>query len=234
MATATQVTREAHTQAISVVRSFKVAERMRIQEEMIARRDYTVIGKLTAVLFEGNRSIRGLSQAKPRYYNDEQRKQLAGTNMAPFSLDQLLLWSSLCLDWLTNKNSPILAISRDKQDLLLPYGLTPLPPLPDPRWQPKCASDIAPRIPQLLTGCPVFGDRVREKITETGGETRGRVWGLIQPVVELSVMLSGVENCFCKISGDTALDGTKPALLINDENPEHMRAHFIGKFRFGG
>ena len=212
--------------------TFRLADRMKIQEETIRERRYTIIGRLTSVLFEGQRKMKGFSQARPRYQNREQEKQLAGTTMAPFSKEQLILWSSVTLDWLTQKNAPQLAISHDRQDLLLPFGLTPLPPIPDPRWMPKTAEEIAPRIPQLLTGCPVVGDRVRDMLKDR----TGHVYGILHPIVQLQIMLGGIQGGFGKISGGVdPADGTHLALVIDDADPEHMRGYFVGgKFQFGG
>jgi hypothetical protein len=223
--------------------TFRLADRMKIQEETIRERRYTIIGRLTSVLFEGQRKMKGFSQARPRYQNREQEKQLAGTTMAPFSKEQLILWSSVTLDWLTQKNAPQLAISHDRQDLLLPFGLTPLPPIPDPRWMPKhaqqacpknkngCEGCLTPRIPQLLTGCPVVGDRVRDMLKDR----TGHVYGILHPIVQLQIMLGGIQGGFGKISGGVdPADGTHLALVIDDANPESMRAYFVGgKFQFG-
>lgn len=218
--------------------TFRLADRMKIQEETIRDRRYTIIGRLTSVLFEGQRKIKGYSQARPRWMNREQSKvenypsAQSRDNAAPFSLEQLLLWSSITLDWLTNKNAPPIAISADKHDLLLPHGLTPLPAIPDPRWTPKRPTDTAPRIPQLLTGCPVVGDRVRDMIKDR----TGKIYGVLHPIMQLQIMLGGPQGGFGKISGGVdPTDGTHLALVIDDSNPESMRAYFVGgRFQFGG
>jgi len=224
--------------------TFRLADRMKIQEEAIRERRYTVIGRLTSVLFEGQRKIKGFSQARPRYQSREQEKQLAGTHMEPFSKEQLILWSSVTLDWLTHKDAPQIAISHDRQDLLLPQGLAPLPDIPDPRWSPKhaqhvcpnhkngCEGCVAPRIPQALTGCPVVGDRVRDMIKDKAGS----VYGILHPVMQLQIMLAGVQGGFAKISGGVdPTDGTHLALIIDDRNPLRLRAYFVGgNFKFGG
>jgi hypothetical protein len=212
--------------------TFRLADRMKIQDETIRTRRYTIIGRLTSVLFEGQRQTHGYSTGRPRYANAEQAKQLAGTSMAPFSKEQLILWSSVTLDWLTNKNAPPIAISADKQDLLLPLGLTPLPKIPDPRWMPKKPTDVAPRIPQLLTGCPVVGDRVRDMLKDR----EGNIYGVLHPIITLQIMLGGPQGGFGKISGGVdQTDGTHLALVIDDRNPENMRAYFVGgRFQFGG
>jgi hypothetical protein len=209
--------------------TFTLADRLRIQQERSRDREYIAIGRLTTVVFEGERDIRGLSQARKRYSTPEQRKRASSDPISePFSEKQTVLWCSITLDWLGHKDAPLIALSRDRQDLLLPNGLTPLPPIPDPRWVPKRATDIAPRIPQRLTGCPVVGDRVRDKITARDG----RVYGVLHPVTELCVVLYGATGSFGKIRGavDPA-DGTHLALLIDDE----MRGYFVGgRFIFGG
>ncbi len=219
------------TAAVLTKPTFTLADRLKIQQQRALDRDYITVGRLTAVVFEAQRDIRGLSQARPRYSN---RNQEANTpdHMKPFSEKQTVLWASITLDYLTHKNAPLIAISRDRQDLLLPNGLTPLPDIPDPRWTPKKAGETVPRIPQLLTGCPVVGDRVRDKITDR----QGRVYGVIHPVLELSIMLSGVTGGFGRIRGAVdPSDGTHLALLIDDSNPHQMRAYFVGgKFQMGG
>ncbi len=211
--------------------TFTLADRLRIQQQTSRDKGYIVIGRLTSVLFEAQRNISGLSQSLPRYANSEQAKYTPDS-MKPFSEKQTVLWASYALDWLTHKNAPILAVSRDQRDLLLPQGLTPLPDIPDPRWVPRKATDTAPRIPQLLTGCPIVGDRVRDKITSRDG----RVYGVLHPVLELCVMLAGIQGGFGRIRGGVdPADGTHLALLIDDSNPYQMQAYFVGgRFQFGG
>lgn len=211
--------------------TFTLTDRLKIQQQRVRDKDYIVVGRLTSVVFEAQRNISGLSQAQPRYANAEQSKNMSEA-MKPFSEKQTVLWASITLDWLTHKKAPLIAISRDRQDLILPQGMTPLPDIPDPRWMPKSATDTVPRIPQLLTGCPVVGDRVRDKITSRDGKK----YGVIHPVLELCVMLAGVQGGFGRIKGGVDhADGTHLALLIDDSNPEQMQAYFVGgKFTFGG
>lgn len=211
--------------------TFTLADRLRIQQESAATRDYIVIGRLTSVVFEAQRSTLGLSQSRPRYSNSEQAKQMQDS-LKPFSEMQTKLWASITLDWLTYKNAPVLAVSRDRRDLLLPQGLAPLPDIPDPRWVPKSAGEIAPRIPQRLTGCPVVGDRVRDKITDRAG----RVYGVVHPITTLCVMLMTAGGTFASIKGGVdPADGTHLALLLDDSNPHEMRGYFVGgRFSFGG
>jgi hypothetical protein len=204
---------------------------LRIQQERCRDRDYIPVGRLTTVVFEAQRNTAGLSQARARWNNPEQSKHTPD-HMKPFSQKQTELWASITLDWLSHKNAPLIAVSRDRKDLLLPHGLTPLPDIPDPRWTPKTATDVVRRIPQLLTGCKVIGDRVRDKITDRAGH----VYGVIHPILELCVMLSGVTGGFGRIRGmvDPA-DGTHLALLIDDSDPHQMRAYFVGgRYQFGG
>jgi hypothetical protein len=210
--------------------TFTLADRLKIQQQRFRDKDYIVVGRLTSVIFEAQRDIRGLSQSRKRYANAEQHKYTTEA-MAPFSEKQALLWASITLDWLTHKNAPMIAVSRDRRDLLLPNGMAPLPPIPDPRWTPKDATSIAPRIPQLLTGCPVVGDRVRDKITARDGQ----VYGIIHPVIELCIMLMGAGGTFARIRGGVdPSDGTHLALLIDDSNPLEMQGYFVGgRFQFG-
>ena len=236
---------QSHSAAIGVIGSqFTAAQRMKMQEQLIRDRKYIVVGKMTAVLFEAQREITGFSQDKARYSAPGQEKSLTDP-LKPFSESQTKLWYSVCLDWLTHKNAPVLAISHDRKDLLLPFGLPPLPPIPDPRWVPKhsqsvcpvhtvtgCRNCVAPRIPQLITGCPVVGDRVKDKITARDGI----VYGVVHPILELAIMLGGAQGGFGRIRGGVdPADGTHLSLLLDDSNPERMQGYFVsGRFQFGG
>jgi hypothetical protein len=217
---------------------FTVAQRIGVQQQVIRDKDYIVVGRLLSVLFEGPRSIDGLSQSRPRYANTNQ----AGTiddAMIPFSEVQARLFASISLDFLTYTQAPMLAVSRDKRDLLLPHGMGELPAIPDPRWTPShafaacpnsktgCEGCVAPRIPQLLTGCPVCGDRVRDKITARDG----RVYGVISPVNQLMLFMLRGQGHFLKVGGYPDSDGSHLTLLIDDE----MNGFFVGgRFVFGG
>jgi hypothetical protein len=188
---------------------------------------------LTNILWEAQRSTAGLSQSRARWSNARQAAALKDQpGLHPFSEAQAKLWSSITVDWLTHKNAPLIAVSRDQRDLLLPFGMTPLPKIPDPRWTPKSAQDIAPRIPQLLTGCSVVGDRVRDKITARDGH----VFGVIHPIIQMTAMLGGVQGGFANIKGlvDPS-EGTHLSLLIDDSNPDQLEGYFVGgRFQLGG
>jgi len=214
--------------------TFTLADRMKIQRERIRDKDYIVLGRLSAVLFEAQRDTTGLSQSRARYANSNQPK-LVSEAMKPFSEKQSVLWQSTTLDWLQPKNGPLLARSKDHRDLLLPEGLKPLPDIPDPHWVPDhalqmcpkgksgCSRCIAPRIPQKLTGCPVVGDRVRDKIISR----QGQVFGILHPIILLSFVAYGPDGQghFAKIHGGVdQADGTHLALLISDE----MEGYFVG------
>jgi len=227
--------------------TFTLADRLKIQQQRFVDRDYIAVGRLTSVVFEAQRNLAGFSQSRPRYYNAEQAKQFAEhpeyEAMKPFSEAQAKLWASCTLDWLTHKSAPILVISRDRKDLLLPSGLGMLPPIPNPLWVSEharqacpnskdgCSGCVAPRIPQLLTGCPIVGDRVRDKITARDG----RVYGILHPVLELCVMLMGAKGTFARISGKVdPADGSHLALLIDDSDPRNLQGYFVGgRFQFG-
>lgn len=230
-----------------VVRNnFKLADRIKIQQETVRDKKYIIIGRLTSLVFEAQRSTAGLSQSRARWQNARQATELRNQpGMHPFSERQAVLWSGITLDWLTHKDAPIIAISRDQQDLLLPFGLTPLPAIPDPRWVPShakhacpkstksgCKGCVPPRIAQKLVGCPVVGDRVRDKIVARDGRT----YGVIHPVKEICVMLGGAQGGFGKIRGSVnPTDGTHLSLLLDDGDPERMEGYFVGgRFALGG
>lgn len=241
MATATQAP------AIFTGASFRLQDRIKIQCQRIRERDYIRIGRLTAIHWAAQRSTRGLSQSRPRYANPQQAAAFADAvrdrlltpqqadALKPFSEAQNILWQSTTLDWLDNKRGPIIARSRDQRDWLLPQGLTPLPPIPDPRFVSShagsvcphgtagCAGCNPPRIPQLLTGCPLVGDRVQFKLTARDGY----VMGVLHPIVEMSVVAWAPDGQthFLKLKGvEDNVDRARPALLLDDDN----RAFLVG------
>jgi hypothetical protein len=217
---------------------FTVAQRIEVQKQTIRDRNYIPVGRLLSVIFEGPRDISGLSQSRPRYAHANQASSLSDA-MTPFSEMQARLFASISLDFLTYTQAPVFAVSRDRRDLLLPQGLGELPPIPDPRWTPThafaacpnskdgCQGCVAPRIPQLLTGCPVVGDRVRDRITARDG----RMYGVISPVNQLMLFLLHGQGHFFKIGGYPDSDGSHLTLLIDDE----MHGYLVGgRFQFGG
>jgi hypothetical protein len=115
----------------------------------------------------------------------------------------------------------------------MPERMPELPAIPDPRFVPAhsitacpqagCPGCIAPRIPQLQTGCPVVGDRVEHKISGRDGTTMG----VLHPILELSIVAWGVDGRghFARLLGrKDNIEGRRPALLIDEEN----RGFFVG------
>lgn len=226
---------------IITANTFRLTDRIKIQCEQIRRKDYIVFGRLTAVHWEAQRNTVGLSESRPRYTNANQVKLITDAvnsgiltrgqadALKPFSEKQNYLWQSLTIDWLDAKRGPLIARSRDHRDWLLPEGLTPLPPIPDPRFVPThayqhcpvskkqgCDGCIAPRIPQLLVGCPIVGDRVQHRITAHNGYTMG----VLHPVLELSVVgwaPDGSSHFLRLRGGPDNVDRARPALLIDDQ-----------------
>jgi hypothetical protein len=219
--------------SVIVKPTFTLADRIKIQQETMRQKGYIVIGRLTSIVFEAQRSLKGYSQSRARWNNSKQAKELENQpGLHPFSEAQAKIWASITLDWLTHKNAPVVAVSRDQRDLLLPFGMPPLPDIPDPRWVAKSATDVVPRIPQLLTGCPVVGDRVRDMIKSRDGRT----YGVIHPILEMCVMLGGAQGGFARIRGGVdSTEGTHLSMLIDDSNPEQLEGYFVGgKFQLGG
>lgn len=233
--------------SLLVKSNFGLADRIKIQQESCRKRDYIIIGHLLSIHWEAQRNISGLSQSRPRWANSKQGEESARMGvpdaMHPFSEVQMRLWASTTLDWLSDKKAPILAISRDQKDLLFPLGMAPLPAIPNPLWTAEhsyvscqqkdgCSGCIAPRIPQALTGCPIVGDRVTDKIKARDGHE----FGVIHPIAVMCVMLGGAQGGFAKIRGAVEpSDGTHLAMLLDDTDPENMRAYFVGgRFILGG
>jgi hypothetical protein len=209
--------------AIITKPTFTLTDRIKVQQERLQNRDYTTIGKLTAVVWEAQRSTQGFSQDR-------------SPGLGAFGKWQRKTWASMTLDYLTHKNAPILAISRDRNDLLLPFGLAALPDIPDPRWAgfkeapaAECTNANVPRIKQLFAGCPVVGDRACGTIKD---RISGKTYLIFQPLTELQVMCGrGQESGFGRITcmRDPA-DGTAAALLVNCEPRPggSFEAYFVG------
>jgi hypothetical protein len=209
--------------AIVTGSSLTLTDRIKIQEKRIRDRDYVQIGKLTTVVWEGQRSTVGMSQDK-------------GPGGDAFGKWKRKTWASVTLDWLTHRNAPIIAISRDRHDLLLPFKLDPLPDIPDPRWggfqsapAADCTKPEVPRIAQLLAGCPVVGDRACGQIKD---RISGKTYLIFQPLTELQVMCGrGKDSGFGRITCMTdPADHTHSALLINTEPDREgkLEAYFVG------
>lgn len=209
--------------AIITAPTFTLADRLAIQRKRIQDRDYVKIGKLTTVVMERQMPTAGISQSKPRWSNPEQAKIHARDKNfdAPFSSWQANAWVNLTLEWLHHKNGPLLAISKDRNDLLLPFGMNPLPNIPDPLWIPKQAGAVAPRVPQKLESRAC--GQIRER--------NGRLWLIFQPLTELCVVIGGAKGGFGRISCVTdPTDHTHSAFLVDPEPDKEgrMEAHFVG------
>jgi hypothetical protein len=243
----TYTTRFVSAPAIITGNNFRLSDRIKIQCERIRQKDYIAFGRLTAIHWEAQRDISGLSQSRPRWGHPNQPKlfreavskgimsEHQADALKPFSEKQNILWQSTTLDWLDHKRGPIIARSRDHRDWLLPEGLTRLPPIPDPRFVPLHARSLCrggkdgcqgcnpPRVPQLLVGCPIVGDRVQHRITSHNGYTMG----VIHPILELSVVVWAPDGTghFLRLQGSMDnVDRLRPALLIDDED----RAFLVG------
>jgi hypothetical protein len=202
--------------------TFTLTDRIRIQQEHIRTRNYTQIGKLTCIVWEGQKSTRGFSQE-----NDVSDA---------FGKWKRKTWASCTLDWLNHRNAPIIAVSRDRNDLLLPFRMDRLPDIPDPRWKgfttapaADCTKPEIPRIPQLFAGCPVVGDRACGRITD---RVSGKTFLIFRPLTEMQVMCGrGKDSGFGRISCMTdPADRTMAALLvmIEPDNEGKHEAYFVG------
>lgn len=201
--------------------TFTLCDRLQIQRDRVRDRQYRKIGMLTTIVIERQLSTKGMSQSKPRFSSPNGAKYCPA-GMEPFSAWQAAAWVNLTLEWLHHRNGSLLAISADKNDLLLPMGLAALPPIPDPLWIPKKAGDVAPRIKQKIE------DRACGRIKETNG----RMWLVIQPLTELCLAIgAGKDSGFGRIRCVTdPADHTHSALLVDPEQDRdgRMEAHFVG------
>lgn len=217
---------------VIVPQTFTLTDKLRIQQERIRNREYQTFAVLTTIVLERQLDTKGLSQSQPRWGNAEQARMASRGDlrqMAPFSEKQATLWFNLTLEWLSHRNGPKLAISRDKNDLLLPHGLTPLPRIPDPLWTPKNPGEIAPRVEQKLESRAC--GRIRDRIS-------GKWFLVFQPLTELCVMCGGAREGFGRIRCITD-PATKlhASLLVNPDPMDregHLEAYFAsGAFQAG-
>jgi hypothetical protein len=224
MATATH----APNRSASIITSspFTLTDRLRIQQDYIRRGEYTKIGKLTSVVWEGQRSTVGMSQSR----------DLGIGNNTGFGKWKRKTWASCTLDWLHHANAPILAVSRDRNDLLLPFKMNALPDIPDPRWNgfqtapaADCKKPQIPRIPQLFAGCPAVGDRACGQIKD---RISGKTYLIFQPLLELQVMCGkGQESGFGRISWMTCPSTHLHGALLVEIHPDRdgkYEAYFVG------
>jgi hypothetical protein len=125
---------------------------------------------------------------------------------------------------------PLVAISKDFADLLLPDGVRPLPDIPDPTWVPpafkqptkeqladpkwKPTPPVPPMVKQswLDRPCHQFG---------AGKE----VWVVYQPIIEVWFRPFGVATYAHVRCKPTAWTGKRTALLVQ---PDTGKAHFYG------
>jgi hypothetical protein len=210
------------TTAILTTPTWTASERMKVQRERIRERQYTKIGKLTTVLIERQMSTRGMSQAKALYSHPDGYKYVT-PGMEPFSEWQAKAWALMTLDWLHFKHAGVIALSADRNDLLLPQGLAPLPPIPQAGYVPKRPGDQPPRVPQKIE------DRACGRIRERNGRT----WLVIQPLTELCLFIGRADHIgFGRIRCTTnPADHTHMALLVDPDDRDregYCPAFFLG------
>jgi hypothetical protein len=231
MATATLTPNRSAT--VIVPNTFTLTDKLRIQQERIRKGEYRSFAVLTTIVMERQLSTTGLSQSRPRWGNAEQARMHSRGEIrqpAPFSEKQATLWCDLTLDWLSHRNGPKLAISPDKNDLLLPNGLNPLPRIPDPLWIPRKPGDVAPRIEQKLESRAC--GRIRDRIS-------GKWFLVFQPLTELCVMCGGGKDSgFGRIRCITdPASKLHASLLVNPDPMDrdgHLEAYFAsGAFQAG-
>lgn len=207
--------------ALIIPNAFTLTDRLKIQQERIRKNEYRKIGRLTCIVWEGQRSTKGFSQEH-------------GTADV-FGKWQRRAWSSCTLDWLGHANAPIVAISNDRHDLLLPFRLPALPDIPDPDWNGFAIAPgprekaKTPRIPQLFANCPKVGDRACGRIQD---RVSGKWFLIFRPLSELQVMCGGgKESGFGRIRCVTdPVEHTHSALLVNQEpdSAGTYEAYFVG------
>lgn len=125
---------------------------------------------------------------------------------------------------------PLLAISKDFGDLLLPDGIRPLPEIPDPTWQPPpirqpTQEQLAdPNWHPPVTKPPMVKQSWLDRPCHSFGAGK-EVWVVYQPIVEVWFRPFGVPTYAHVKCNPTAWGGKRTALLVQ---PETGKAHFYG------
>lgn len=127
---------------------------------------------------------------------------------------------------------PLLAMSHDHADLLLPSGIVPLPKIPDPTWIPRTPTQkeieakdwkppVAPMIEQHWTDRPSIDGGTGPHTFGSGKE----IWIVFRPIMEVWYRPFGVAT-YAKVNcKPQAWTGERTALAIQ---PETGKAHFFG------
>lgn len=177
--------------------TFSVDEVFKIQRERIRTQDYSALGRLVQIGLE-------LQLDHP-----------------PTKAEQLTRGR---LDLM--HNGPLLAMSNDHADLLLPDGVPlELPDIPDPVWVPKVPTQEVIESPGWKPeAAPILKQSWIERATGKfvdGADT----WVIFQPVIQVVYRLFqiptyGLVNC-----KPAPWQGTRTALLVD---PKTGRAYFYG------
>ncbi len=125
---------------------------------------------------------------------------------------------------------PLLAISKDFGDLLLPDGIVPLPDIPDPTWAPPAFKD--PTKAQLADPKwkpePAKPPMVKQSWLDRPCHSFGsgkETWVVYQPIIEVWFRPFGVPTYAHVKCKPTAWGGRRTAMLVQ---PETGKAHFYG------
>jgi len=125
---------------------------------------------------------------------------------------------------------PLLAISKDFADLLLPDGIRPLPDIPDPTWippafkQPTAEQLADPKWKPAAITPPMVKQSWLDRPCSTFGAGK-EVWIVYQPIIQVWFRPFGVATYAHVTCKPTAWTGKRTALLVQ---PETGKAHFYG------
>jgi hypothetical protein len=126
-------------------------------------------------------------------------------------------------DW--QDSGPLLAMSLDHADILLPDGISPLPNIPDPLWVPKVPTQEQLENPKWqAANAPMIKQSWLDRPCSTFGSGK-ETWVVYQPILQVWFRPFGVPtyaHVSCKPQPWT---GQRTALLIQ---PETGKAHFYG------
>lgn len=189
------------SQLITQASGFHVDDAVKIHRERARTQDYVALGRVVMINLAVDVGDRELTPQ-----------------------DRLLLGK---IDYMNE--GPMIARSKDYQDVLLPMGAKPFPDVPDPLWVPPNRSDLIGDLPELEIDIsayrgkpPMLAQRMDDRAAGVMESPEGD-WVIFQPVLEVWFRRFDIAD-YGVVKFHKFLD-THTALMINAGNCD---AYFVG------
>lgn len=183
------------------IKEFDFAARKEIQDQRIRTQEFTPLGRIVWVSME--LQLDHQPTKKEQYFQGR-------------------------FDW--QNNGPLLAISKDHADLLLPGGVTPLPDIPDPTWAPRTATQAEIENPKWKPDTAPLEKQSWLDRPCSRFVAAGETWVVYQPIMEIWFRPFGVPtyaHVTCKSEGWGGI-GRRTAMLVNTDPNTGGAAYFYG------